>query len=246
MLHMLQYAVSCFQWVTLTLGSSTRHGRDMVSTGDSFGERFENILQLLHVISSEENQPAAPDTSLGGTLATLVVGDSMLSGLEAEWQQSHDTRTIYKAILVCRSHSLTTPAWLANAALDCLYEQKPGLERRRRDEEIVHFVRWAVLRDLSDRRPELLANDDDTSATWPERYVVASTALKKTEARGAEDTIKASYGHIQSEIDAGRGAKYLVWRDILRAAGLSLLDHAQNILGERRERPDGRRKSRTR
>jgi hypothetical protein len=115
------------------------------------------------------------------------------------------------AVAICRTYRQAPPAWLVEAVITVAKASLTPVETRRRRENMIHLTRWDAVRDLRDRRHQLLEQHGDNRGTsWERCFAAVSEYLEDTEAAGSESTIRASYDIVQRAIRAGRGGEFLL------------------------------------
>jgi hypothetical protein len=128
-----------------------------------------------------------------------------LASLEQAWKQHHHPGALADATLICLAFRQPMPHWLAMAVFDLIETRMTPQERNQRDDNWKHFVRWQVVKELRERRHELLADGDDSGSTWERTFEAASDALQDTSAAGSAEAMKKSYKKVQREMKAERG-----------------------------------------
>jgi hypothetical protein len=194
----------------------------------------ERISGLLHLLLFGEVKTSTSQKGLGEICLIVVeaerVSDELLAEREKTWRQFRASRAVVDAILICRILRQPLPNWVADAAVEIIEKGKLPSRNCRCRQWLIHFVRWAAVKELRDRRRELLTKGDDRGSSWERCYFAVADAHANTKSAGSDGTIKASYQIVQLEIKAGRGTKFLDWSASLWAVGFSLLDHPGIIL----------------
>jgi hypothetical protein len=97
------------------------------------------------------------------------------------------------AVLLCGEHQAPPPRWLCEAVRVVVERDFLGAATRKWD--MIHFARWDAVQELRDRKGER-----GIPKTWAECYDLASEVLKRTEAHGSAETIRASYKRVAKRI----------------------------------------------
>jgi len=124
-----------------------------------------------------------------------------------------------KAIRYCDAYKVPLRAWMVKAIQSILVDQmSPHVTRKKMGRNakigtearanLRHYRRWATVRELHERKEELLKEDPDFPKTWPDVYEAAAEILKNTSAKGSPDTIAASYKRVQKDMRDGKGGRY--------------------------------------
>jgi len=105
------------------------------------------------------------------------------------------------AVALCSDFRCQIPHWLSQAVNDALAGK--GLSDAKRQQDLVHYVRWDAVRELRDRKGE-----DGIPRSWEKCYAHASDILKGTKAEGAPETIRASYKRVAQEMRERLAQRY--------------------------------------
>jgi hypothetical protein len=105
------------------------------------------------------------------------------------------------------------PAWLIEAVSALVDLRMTPHERRRHEQDLIHYTRWDAVKELRARRRDLFKQDDDgRGMTWEKARAAVSVLLEGTAAAGGEDAIKASYDLVEREMREGRGGRFFLGR----------------------------------
>jgi hypothetical protein len=205
-------------------GKSTQHECDMERIMDDgvFAKRITHILEFLRLFATTSNTPLGEIARLS-VMAEPPINeiDNMLSGWERVWLEQKHPQTISGALMIAGLFSRPLPLWLAAAASELIERKISTTERRQRESLRKDFVRALAV-----------AQYYKEGKTWEDSYDEASRALKKTEAHGSEETMRASYKKIQKEFKEGRAEQLQMWLEGLSLMGLDVRAHADIIAGK--------------
>jgi hypothetical protein len=135
----------------------------------------------------------------------------LVAGCEKAWRTTRLPLAVADAVEICRMYRQPPPEWLVEAVVSIAVKGMSPFERRRRYQDMQHYLRWETVKDIRGRADEMLARfGDDGGTSWERCYVTASELLANTEASGGEATMKASYEYVQTEIKEGRGSRFLI------------------------------------
>lgn len=181
MSHMLHRATLCSQWVSHSLSGSMQHERDMPFEG---------------TVSQDSQWRAHRCAEMLAHCEKAYNSGMMLAAAEA--------------VEICRIYRQPPQDWMVDAVADAISKRMTKIEKKRRRQDMIHYMRWSEVQDLRKRRHDLLRNGNDGGMTWDKCYATVSEWLENTEAAGSEDTIKASYELVQRDQKAGATGRFLM------------------------------------
>jgi hypothetical protein len=113
--------------------------------------------------------------------------------LERDWRAG-DLPAAAEAARLCWLHRQPLPEWLADAVAALVDRGMTDAEKRDRRALAIHLARWEAVKELRERRQQLLEeHDDDCGTSWERVWPAVSDIL----AAGSDETVRASYKLIQ-------------------------------------------------
>jgi hypothetical protein len=189
MSHMSRDICLCYQWPLYGVGSSTRHECDMTKP---YGCDINGYpLDPDHPWNwPAEEQEREHQRAFARRLDLLG----------HDWREG-DLLAAAEAARLCRLYRQPPPPWLVDAIAALVDQHMTDAEKRGRRALAIHLARWEAVKELRERRQQLLEeHGDDRGTSWERVWPAVSDILNNTAAAGSEETVRASYKLIQ---DAG-------------------------------------------
>jgi hypothetical protein len=132
----------------------------------------------------EEEQARARERTFGGYMYLL----------KCNWRAG-DITAPAEAVRICALYRQPPPPWLVDAVAATVDQRMDDAEKRNRRGLAIHMTRWEAVEELRERRHELFErhNGDDRGTSLERSFAAVAEGLAKTEARGGEPAIEASY-----------------------------------------------------
>jgi hypothetical protein len=130
--------------------------------------------------------------------ASLPIVDQ-LAVLERAWRAGSPTAML-EALALCHRHERPPPGWLLEAVLELANAQFRPRDKRNYHSNEIHYTRWDAVVEARERH--------DINMTWEKGFRAVSRLLRHTEAKGAPETIEASYKIVQRAMREERGGQF--------------------------------------
>jgi len=144
------------------------------------------------------------------------------------------------ALFLCLTMKQTAPEWVVAAAEEVTGDAAGGVVQRgigrtasaaaRYRADIVHFDRWASVKDIREKQirhrgtlDRIIKDDpadpmihrvraliEKVGETWDDAYNAASAILRGTFAQGSPGAMKDSYQFVEREVKAGNAARFYI------------------------------------
>jgi hypothetical protein len=119
-----------------------------------------------------------------------------INRLERRWRAG-DLVAPSEAAQLCRHYQQPPPKWLVDAVTRLINERMSDAEKRDRHAFAIHFTRWEAVKELRERRDQLLEeHGDDRGKRWEKiwRHVADALGCKEETVRSSYRLIKAAGG----------------------------------------------------